>query len=140
MLLFVESLLLSLFEEFFPVTFRPENNAPAMADRHPSIYASIPTNHVHSVLQNIQTNYGTATRSAFRPSLTIQTQQGSSAVRFNPSSTAPAALFPTVRPTVSIVDPSLSFDPLAPLKEKTLYPSVSPAFGKSAGSNLIDLD
>ncbi len=52
-----------LVQQFDPlndsVTFRSDAN---ISDRHPSLYETIPTNHVNNVLRNIQTNYGTNTR------------------------------------------------------------------------------
>ncbi|UJR09433.1 hypothetical protein I4U23_013673 [Adineta vaga] len=126
-----------------PLIHRSEQKpTSSTVNRHPSIYESIPRNRVTAVLQNLQTNYGTTSRSALRPSVSLQQPQQSKPVTgFSPGSTAPAALFPKICMPISD-DPTLSFDPLAPSPEKRLYSNISSSTTSPEinGSNLIDFN
>ncbi|CAF1302708.1 unnamed protein product, partial [Rotaria sordida] len=134
-----------------PIHFRSDDKLSSnTSDRHRSIYETIPTNYVNNVLQNIQTIYGTTSRSNLRSTYSIQSKsQENNFNHFSPMSTAPANLFPTKTYKNITDDASLSFDPLAPSKEKILYPNIpsssSTAAAASAASqtnesNLIDFN
>ncbi|CAF1568620.1 unnamed protein product [Rotaria magnacalcarata] len=126
-----------------PVSFRTEQKLPSNTyDRHPSIYETIPTNHVNNVLQNIHSIYGTPNRLNFRATVSMQQKsQENNLNTFSPSLTAPAGLFPIKTYSTISDDLESSFDPLAPSKEKNLY-SNTPQSSSSGtnGSNLIDFN
>ncbi|CAF4494542.1 unnamed protein product, partial [Rotaria sp. Silwood2] len=123
------------------VTFRFDDKLLSnTSDRHPSVYEAIPTNCVNNVLQNIQTTYGTASRTNLRSTYSMQTKsQENNLNHFSPASTAPARLFPIKTYTSIADDASLNFDPLAPSNEKTLNPNI-PSSSQTNGSNLIDFN
>ncbi len=123
-----------------PILLRSDERlASNMVDRHPSLYESIPINRVSSVLQNIHTNYGTTSRFTLRPTYSTQQQQRNNLISFSPASTAPAALFPKICSTIPD-DPTSSFDPLAPSKEKLLYSNIPSSSSERNESNLIDFN
>jgi len=123
-----------------PIILRSdERSSSNMVDRHPSLYEAIPTNRVSSVLQNIQTNYGTTSRFTLRPTYSTQQQQRNNLISFSPASTAPAALFPKICSTIPD-DPTSSFDPLAPSKEKLLYSNIPSSSSERNEPNLIDFN
>ncbi|CAF3769514.1 unnamed protein product [Rotaria sp. Silwood1] len=133
--------------EYFPsmpVIFRSDDKISShISDRHPSVYETIPTNYVNNVLHNIQTTYGTTSRINLRSTYSMQTKsQENNLNHFSPALTAPANLFPTKTYTNITDDPSSSFDPLAPSKEKTLYSNIQSSSSSSEmnGSNLIDFN
>ncbi|CAF3304991.1 unnamed protein product [Rotaria sp. Silwood2] len=123
------------------VTFRFDDKLLSnTSDRHPSVYEAIPTNCVNNVLQNIQTTYGTASRTNLRSTYSMQTKsQENNLNHFSPASTAPARLFPIKTYTSITDDAALNFDPLAPSNEKTLNPNI-PSSSQTNGSNLIDFN
>ncbi|CAF1217920.1 unnamed protein product [Rotaria sordida] len=136
-----------------PIHFRSDDKLSSnTSDRHRSIYETIPTNYVNNVLQNIQTIYGTTSRSNLRSTYSIQSKsQENNFNHFSPMSTAPANLFPTKTYKNITDDASLSFDPLAPSKEKILYPNIPSSSSSAAAaaasaasqtneSNLIDFN
>ncbi|CAF3646783.1 unnamed protein product [Rotaria sordida] len=135
-----------------PIHFRSDDKLSSnTSDRHRSIYETIPTNYVNNVLQNIQTIYGTTSRSNLRSTYSIQSKsQENNFNHFSPMSTAPANLFPTKTYKNITDDASLSFDPLAPSKEKILYPNIPSSSSTAAAaasaasqtneSNLIDFN
>ena len=104
-----------------------------MPERHPSLHETIPSNRVTTILQNIQTNYGTTSRFQLRnnhPGV-----QQSNLMHFSPPRpTTVPRLFPTKCPPM-IDDSSSSFDPLAPSNEKKFFPNLP---SETNGSNLID--
>ncbi|CAF1506762.1 unnamed protein product [Rotaria sordida] len=131
-----------------PIHLRSDDKLSSnTSDRHRSIYETIPTNYVNNVLQNIQTIYGTTSRSNLRSTYSIQSKsQENNFNHFSPMSTAPANLFPTKTYKNITDDASLSFDPLAPSKEKILYPNIpsssstASAASQTNESNLIDFN
>jgi hypothetical protein len=107
-----------------------------MSERHPSIFESIPTNRVNAVLQNIQTNYGTASRFYLPPNHSMPQQNN--LIHFSPALTAPAHSFPKLSSTISD-EPLSNFDPLVSKDEKISSSSISSASSSETnGSNLID--
>jgi hypothetical protein len=119
-----------------PITFRTNNKSSSLniSERHPSLFESIPTNRVNSVLKNIQTNYGTTTsRFPLRPTPHLATQQN------NLIQLSPSNLFPKTYPNMSD-ELSSNFDPLAPTDEKNLFSGISSPSSDTSGSNLIDFN
>ncbi|CAF3332046.1 unnamed protein product [Rotaria socialis] len=126
-----------------PVTFRTEEKLPSNTyDRHPSIYETIPTNHVNNVLQNIHSIYGTPNRLNLRATVSMQHKsQENNLNTFSPSLTAPAGLFPVKTYSTTSDDLESNFDPLAPSKEKNLYSNMpQSSSSRTNGSNLIDFN
>lgn len=116
-----------------PVIFRSNSSklSSNISDRHPSLYETIPANHVNHTLQNIQTNYGTASRFNLQPSQSPpQNNNNNNLIQFSPESTAPIQLLSRVRPTSFDGSSSPNFDPLTSSteEEKILF----------RGSNLMD--
>ncbi|CAF0783895.1 unnamed protein product [Adineta ricciae] len=121
-----------------PINLRLEQRLTSHSiGRHPSIHEAIPANRVTTLLQNIQTNFGTTSRVSARPSMPTQQRERKSPTGFSPASTAPAALFPKICSLISD-DPSLSFDPLAPSKEKILL-APTPSASTTPSSETNDL-
>ncbi len=121
-----------------PITLRTNNkpSSPNISDRHPSLFESIPTNHVNAALKNIQTNYGTTpSRFPLRPPPHSVAQQNN-LIHFSP-----ANIFPKTYPTMSN-ESSTNFDPLAPTNEKSLFSGISSTSlsSETNGSNLIDFN
>lgn len=91
-----------------------------LTDRHPSLFESIPTNRVANVLQNLQANYGTTTRTHLKSS-----QTNPNLIEFSPPSASTNGFLTNPYPNMS-QDPTVNFDPLAPINQK------------KPSSNLID--
>ena len=121
-----------------PVTLRLNHKPTSnICDRHPSLNETIPNNHVSSLLQNIQSNYGTPARlPQFSPGRT----PANNLIRFPilPPSTS-VGLIPR---KCSIVpeDSSPNFDPLAPVNEKPIFSNLPSQSSPTHGSNLIDFN
>jgi len=121
-----------------PITFRTNNKSSSLniSERHPSLFESIPTNRVNSVLKNIQTNYGTTTsRFPLRPTTPHLATQQNNLIQFSSSN-----LFPKTYPNMSDESSSSNFDPLAPTDEKNLFSGISSPSSDTSGSNLIDFN
>jgi len=125
-----------------PVIFRTNSSnnqqkfSPNISERHPSLFENILTNHVYGVLQNIQTNYGTASRFYLPPNHSMPQQNN--LIHFSPALTAPAHSFPKLSSTISD-EPLSNFDPLVSKDEKISSSSISSASSSETnGSNLID--
>ena len=122
-----------------PVAPRLNNQSPSnIAERHPSLYETIPANRVTAILQNIHSNYGTTTRMPLR---THQSAPGqiplNNLIHFSPPS--PVGLIPRKCSTVP-EDASSNFDPLAPSNSKPIFSDLPSRPSESNGTNLIDFN
>ncbi len=115
------------------------STSPNIADRHPSLRESIATNRVSTILQNIQSNYGTTSRFVLRPNYSTPDQsQPNNLIHFSPSTpTTSVGLIPK-KCTIIPDDASSSFDPLAPKNDKLFFPDNRSKSTETNGSNLID--
>jgi hypothetical protein len=115
------------------------STSPNIADRHPSLRESIATNRVSTILQNIQSNYGTTSRFVLRPNYSTPDQsQPNNLIHFSPSTpTTSVGLIPQ-KCTIIPDDTSSSFDPLAPKNDKLFFPDNRSKSTETNGSNLID--
>lgn len=125
-----------------PVAPRLNNKSPSnIAERHPSLYETIPTNRVTAILQNIQSNYGTTTRMPLRTHQFTPGQiPSNNLIHFSPPS-PPNLVGLTPRKCSTVPeDASLNFDPLAPSNNKPIFSDLPSRPSESNGSNLIDFN